>query len=162
MTARRLSSDGLRALMLLEGFRAESYRCEAGKLTIGFGHVITRSEQRKGRFPRALSRTDAETLLRQDVERFERVVDAMVDADIQLAQHEVDALILFVFNVGEDAFQKSTLRQFLNERKPTEEVAAQFARWVYATDPKSLRKVASEGLRRRRAIEAKLWLGGAP
>ncbi|NBO19656.1 MAG: lysozyme, partial [Proteobacteria bacterium] len=40
----RLSDEGVALLKEYEGFSATAYRCPAGKLTAGYGHVLLAGE----------------------------------------------------------------------------------------------------------------------
>jgi lysozyme len=58
----------------------------------------------------------------------------------------------FTYNVGEDAFAKSTLLRLLNEGQNKDIVAKQFDRWVYAGGK------VSPGLVKRRNAEKQVFL----
>lgn len=54
----KISQKGLDLIKEFEGFRGSPYRCPAGKLTIGYGHVIDPNVQKsivsvsvRGRWP---------------------------------------------------------------------------------------------------------------
>lgn len=139
-----ISQQGLDLIKKFEGFSAEAYFCPAGKRTIGFGHVIAGHEA----FSEPFTRECAENILKQDVSAAEQAVRRRVA--VALTQGQFDALVSFVFNVGEKAFENSTLLRFLNAGDP-DKAAAQFSRWVYAAG----RKLS--GLEARRAAEAQLF-----
>ncbi|MNU08000.1 Lysozyme RrrD [compost metagenome] len=62
-----------------------------------------------------------------------------------------------MFNLGAGALRDSTLLRLLNERD-YDGAAGQFGRWVFATV--NGKKVELEGLKKRRAAEAKLFEAG--
>jgi GH24 family phage-related lysozyme (muramidase) len=89
-------------------------------------------------------------LLAQDVGPREDVVNDC--AKVPLEQCQFDALVSFVFNIGDGAFRKSTLLRLINQ-ETFSLVPEQFMRWNKAGG----RVVA--GLNNRRSNEVKLWLG---
>ena len=137
------SKHGLNIIMHYEGFSPEPYRCPAGLLTIGYGHVV------KVHSPRHVTRAQAEILLMADVASAEKDVTRLIAR--QLSQNQFDALVSFTFNVGGGALQRSTLRARLN-RGEVAEAADQFLRWVYGGGKKL------PGLIRRRVAERALFL----
>jgi len=115
--------------------------------TIGYGH--TGDDVYPGL---TISQTQAEELLRIDLEKFESFVEDAVEA--QLNDSQFSALVCFCFNVGPgtDGFGGSTLLKLLNEGD-YQGAANQFLRW---------NKVNGEpwlGLTRRRLAEQALFLG---
>lgn len=156
----RASQKCLALIKHFESFSPMPYLCPAGLPTIGFGHVIQKNEAIYG----SITEPQAEQLLMRDVAVFEAIVTRNVR--VLLKQHQFDALVSFVFNVGpgakgkKDGFvtlrngQPSTMLKHLNAGE-YELAAEQFDRWVYAGG----RRLA--GLERRRAAEKDLFLGVA-
>lgn len=128
-----------------EALRLKAYRDQKGVLTIGWGHTRDVHEGQ------VITRTQAEDLFRQDVYVAEGTL--RLGVKVPLFQHEYDALLSFVFNVGGGNFAKSTMRELLNELR-YEDAADQFPRWVYAGKEKS------NGLIRRRDAERRIFLTG--
>ena len=54
----------------------------------------------------------AETLLREDLKYFEQAVDELIE--VELTQHEFDAIVSFTFNCGKGALHDSTFRARMN------------------------------------------------
>jgi GH24 family phage-related lysozyme (muramidase) len=134
-----------------EGFRPHLYNDAAGHCTIGFGHLVhhgpcdgTEAEHLRA----GLSRQDALALLREDVAAKAGLVRDAVK--VPLNQRQFDALVSFVFNVGEGNFGRSTLLRRLNAGK-YDAVPAELRRWVKAGGR------TLQGLVRRRAAEAALF-----
>lgn len=138
------SQRGIDLIKTFEGLKLTAYRCSAGVLTIGFG---TTRNVKPGQ---TITAAEAERLLRDDLREFERGVRAAVK--VPLEQHEFDALVAFVYNVGLGAFRKSTLLRLLNAGDKAG-AAKQFGRWNKAGG----RVLA--GLTRRREAERKLFEG---
>lgn len=140
----RTSEQGLALIRRFEGFAAVPYRCPAGYMTVGYGHVILPHE----RFDRIDERTAA-ALLQEDVRIAEREVLRMISRIPH--QGAFDALVSFTFNLGGAALQRSSLRRAINGGDD-EEAARQWMRWVYAGG----RMMA--GLVRRREAELALYM----
>lgn len=110
----KTSAAGVRALTVAEGCVLHPYNDSAGHATIGVGHLIHRgpvTTADRERF-RGFDLADATAMLRRDLARFERAVDAAVR--IPVSQGEFDALVSLAFNIGEDGFAKSTVVRRLN------------------------------------------------
>jgi lysozyme len=130
--------------MNFEGLRLTAYQDSVGVWTIGWGH--TGPDVRPGL---TITRAQAESLLRQDLGRFERGVAGLVK--VPLSSNQFSALVSFSFNVGLGALGSSTLLRVLNQGNYTG-AADQFSVWNKAGG-KTL-----EGLVRRRAAERALFL----
>jgi len=157
-----MSAVAVTALKALEGVRTECYWDEAGLCTLGVGHFLTRSEVMSGKvaigervvaWKDGLTLEQVEGLLRDDLFDAESTVRQAVH--VRLTQHQFDALVLWVFNVGPAAAARSTLVRLLN-RGDYASVPEQLRRWVYAAGH------ISAGLRARREREIALWEGRWP
>lgn len=139
-----VSSLGLSLIERYEGFSPTPYICPAGKLTIGFGHVVT-----KGEHFDSIDQETGKALLEADL----KVACASIRRNIivALSQGQFDALTSFAFNLGGGALQRSTLRQKVN-REDYEGAAHEFKKWVYAAGRKL------PGLVKRRAEESELFM----
>lgn len=142
----RISKQGLELIKASEGFAAVPYRCPAGYMTIGYGHVL-RDEQITH-----ITEEEAEALLRKDIAEIEQAIHELVS--VPLKQHEFDALVSLAYNIGITRIAGSTLLKLLNAGR-RHEAAEQFGRWVYANG-KPL-----AGLVARRNAERQLFLGEA-
>jgi len=140
---RHITQDGIDLIKRFEGFSSTVYICPAGYPTIGYGHLV-----RSGESYAVISETEAEGLLRKDVESAERAVLRLVS--VPLTDGQFDALVSFTFNLGAGALQRSTLRRKVNQQAHRE-VPEQFMRWVWAGG----RQLS--GLARRRAAEVESY-----
>ena len=148
MTQLTISPAALDLIKAFEGCKLEAYRCPAGVWTIGYG--ATGPEVRQGL---RWTQRQADERLAADVERFalgvRRLLTRIPTPD------ELGAMTSLAFNIGLGAFGKSTvLRKFNAGDKAG--AAAAFALWNKAGG-----KVL-QGLVRRRAAEADLFLSDAP
>lgn len=144
-------SDNFTALMIsFEREVLKGYLDPSGIPTIGIGHVILPSEPYK--VGQAITREESRKLFKRDTAWAIDAVNRLVTRPIN--QNQVDALVSLVFNIGEDAFARSTVLRETN-RGHFEKAAKAFALWN-----KSRGRVL-KGLVRRRAAEAKLFLTSA-
>lgn len=132
----------------LEGFKAQAYRDTGGVLTIGFGHAIKPSEVHLR--TAVITRDEAVALLHEDTKAAERAVNEHVT--IPLSQGQFDALVSFVFNVGERQFRQSTLLRVLNKGRCCA-VPDELRRWTRDNGRVVM------GLVRRREAEIALYTG---
>jgi lysozyme len=142
----KISSTGLDLIKHFEGFEPKAYLCPAGILTIGYGSTgkhVTRGQ--------TITQVEATSLLAKDVVRFENAVNKL---GVPLTQNQFDALVAFVYNVGEGNFNASTLVKRLKAGDMTG-AAAQFAVWNKARVKGVL--IVLKGLTTRRAAEAALF-----
>lgn len=145
--ARKVTPYVIEKLKQWEGCRLTAYCDSGGVWTIGYGH--TGPEVKQGM---QITQQQAEALLAADLVRFERCVDAGVR--VPLTDNQFGALVSFAFNVGIEAFKRSTLVRKLNDGDYNA-VPSELARWVNAGGRRL------QGLVNRRAAEAGLWVTGA-
>lgn len=142
----QVSNKGLLHIEALEGFRETPYMDAGGVLTIGIGHT-----GRDVRPESKVSHEEALAFLRADCSKAEECINKYVH--VVLLQHQFDALVSFVFNVGCSAFIKSTLLQVINNNH-TMEISDQMMRWVFVKGKRN------KGLVNRRAHDCRLYHGG--
>jgi len=154
---RQVTQRGLEAIIRHEGLVLTPYRDVANLLTIGVGHLLTRSELSSGKivigleavkWKDGITREQAMSLLRKDLQIAERVVEQ--DNGRSMTDGQFDALVSFVFNVGVGAYIGSTLRRKLLAGD-MDAVPEQMKRWDRAGG------IRVAGLARRREAEAALW-----
>ena len=93
----KASDDFKQALIQEEGVRYTVYRDVAGYPTVGVGHLVEPEDNL--RVGDAISEERAMAFLSADLEEAERGVRQLVGA-LPLYQHEFDALVDLVYNVG--------------------------------------------------------------
>lgn len=130
-----------------EGCRLTAYKCPAGKDTIGYGH--TGPDVQPGM---VISQEEADRLLDADIKRVSCAIARLLRRPLSASQ--MAALISFVFNVGEEAFRKSTLLDVIN--KGFDDTAAlEFLKWTKAGGQ------TMQGLVRRRVAESAKYRSGS-
>ena len=117
----KLSPEGLAFLSHEEGFRTHPYDDQAGKPTIGVGHLLTDAERASGvlqinglpvRYADGITPQQVQDLLAQDCQDRETAVSAMVVCP--LSQHQFDAFMSLAYNIGLGALSRSQLLQGIN------------------------------------------------
>lgn len=139
----KISQSGIDLIKRFEGCRLHAYLDAVGVPTIGFGSTegVTMGN--------TITQDEAETLLLEDLVRFEEGVTRLVKVDID--QNAFDALVSFAFNLGIGALQGSMLLRLLNAGDETG-AAKEFLKWKHAGG-KEL-----PGLVARRKAESELFL----
>lgn len=138
-----IAKPGLDLIKSYESLSLKAYRDSGGVPTIGWGST------RGVRMGMQISQEQAESRLRDDLYTAESAVNRYVT--VPLSQHQFDALVSFVFNVGGGAFRKSTLLEKLNLADYAG-AANELSRWVKANGR------VLPGLVKRRAAERALFL----
>lgn len=128
-----------------ESLKLKSYLCPAGVLTIGYGH--TGSDVYYGQ---TITQAEADKLFDKDLARFEERVTAYTQG-VTLRQGQFDALCSLCYNIGAQAFSRSTLLRKVKANPNDSTIAAEFGRWVYA------KGVRLPGLIVRRVEEAHIY-----
>ena len=93
-----------------EGKRNKAYKDSKGLWTIGVGHLIKPDEQHL--ITATLTDQEVEDLLKSDLKWCSEAVESSVK--VPLTQKQFDALYSLCFNIGENAFRKSTVVRRLN------------------------------------------------
>ena len=148
----KISPRGLALIKEFEGFRGKAYLCPAGVPTIGYGSTkgVTMDDVRRGR---TITRAQAEKLLIEHLEEYERGVEAA--CKVEPNQNQFDALVSFAYNVGVAAMRGSSVIKAHN-RSDFNAAARAFGLWTKARVNGKLTELP--GLVRRRAAEAALYL----
>lgn len=146
----KISEAGLQFIKSKEKYASKPYTCSAGRLTIGYGHVIQPNESMK-----FVNKEKAEKILSDDVGKVEDELSKLIT--IPLKQNQYDAIVSLVFNIGINAFYRSTLRKRMNNRE-WNEIPKEISRWNKISV--NGKKVVSPGLKNRREEEVKIFLTG--
>lgn len=141
--ASEISPEGYKFIKKFEGFRNTAYLCPAGVWTIGYGHT-------KGvKAGMSVNPSLASEFLIKDCIPIIRLLN---QCNLQLEQHQYDALASFIFNVGTSAFINSTLYKKLKNKDI--HASAELLKWIY------IKGTVSNGLKKRRMYEYKLFNNG--
>ena len=140
----QISEEGKNLIKKFEGCELEAYKWAAGVWTIGYGHIKTAVEGMK------IDQATANELFDEEMGEYETYVNTAVT--VPLSQNQFDALVSWVFNLGNGNLNASTMLKVINSGDHAG-VPAQIKRWNKAGG-----KVL-EGLIRRREAEALLYEG---
>lgn len=102
----KISENGIKFLQSVEGFSSKAYWDVKG-WSIGFGHFMGATKTLDN-----ISYSKAIELLMNDLSWSENVIKKYVK--VSLTQNQHDALVSFIYNLGETNFAKSTLLKKLN------------------------------------------------
>ena len=138
----KISEDGLELIKKFEGCETTAYQDSVGVWTIGFGHTKGVEEGQ------TCSIEDAESMLANEMDEYEGYINNMVKVDLQ--QHEFDALVAWVYNLGPTNLGESTMLKVLNGGQ-FDRVPDEMNRWTRAGGE------ILEGLVRRRQAESLMF-----
>jgi lysozyme len=160
----KVSNAGRELIKALEGSKSRAYKCSAGYWTIGVGHKITAKDTNLesviGReatyniLNEKLDEQEISALLAVDLQDFVRTIVQVVGT--KLKPNEFDAVASLAFNIGANAFKRSTLAKKINSGSSPESIALEFLKWSYVG------KTINRGLLKRRYVEAAAFLGSFP
>ena len=140
----QISKTGIELLKHFEGCELKAYQDSVGVWTIGYGHT-------KGIYEGLeITQSEAEKMLQDELPEYEGYITDKVVPMLQ--QHEYDALVCWVYNLGPTNLSSSTMLKKLNAGE-FKEVPFQMKRWDKAGGQPLL------GLTRRRNAEALLFKG---
>lgn len=149
---RRINAEGLAKIKQWEGLRLKAYLDAADPpvWTIGYGHT-SQAGPPVVKPGMTITNEEAETVLRNDLAKFEAAVERLVK--VPLTDNQFAALVSFTYNVGEGNLAKSTLLKKLN-KGDYDAVPVELMKWTRAGNARP------KGLVNRRSTEAALWAKG--
>ena len=142
-----ISDTGLRLIKAFEGYRPVDRELVTGARVVGYGHRV--HDER----PRAMTRQEAEDMLKLDIAAYEELINEEVHAPLN--QSQFDALCSLAFNIGPKAFRGSDTLRALNNGRVLD-AANGFDIWRKATINGQTYVV--DALMRRRTAEKSLFL----
>jgi GH24 family phage-related lysozyme (muramidase) len=132
-----------------EGCKLTAYQDIVGVWTIGYGTTAMADVGIVPAKGMTITQDRAEDLLRMGVDKFASTVDAMITTKVN--QNERGACVCLAYNIGPNAFSKSTVLRELNVGHK-DKAAAAFRMWNKAGGE------VIKGLVNRREAEIKLFL----
>ena len=145
----KTSKKGIELIKQFEGFSPVPYLCPAGKMTIGYGHVIEANP-----FLKRVTREEAEAILWQEIKRVDKYLNRVIK--VKLTQGQFDAICSLVFNWGFGNFSKSKGLANLNNKEYKKASVEFFSK---SKGVVNIKGKFSRGLYRRRQAELGLWNG---
>lgn len=142
---KRVSKTGVTLIKGYEGYVGHPYQDSVGVWTIGYGHTegVTAHSAH-------LTETQASELLAKDLD--ESYAPAVTGTGVKLTQHEFDALVSFVYNLGVGMMAAGAHVGHLLRFGTKRQVADSLLRYDHAGNVRLL------GLTRRREAERALFL----
>ena len=137
---REINAAGLALLKSFESCRLNSYQDQRGIWTIGWGHVDSTVVQGM-----TLTQDQADAYLKKDLEKFYQLDHYISE---QVNDNQYSALICLAYNIGLSAIKTSGVVRAVNDH---EDPSDKWLEWDHVNG------VVSDGLRRRRAAELKLY-----
>ena len=144
----RLNKNGIDLLHRFEGCKLNAYLCPANIPTIGWGNTFY-EDGSPVKMGDVITQERADELFLNIVDKFANGVRSAILQPIN--SNKFSALVSFAYNVGINAFKKSTLLKLVNINPDDPSIRTQFMRWTRAGG-----KVLA-GLNRRREAEADLY-----
>ena len=124
---KQMSENGIKHLMESEGVRLKPYLDTVGIPTIGVGNTFYEDGSRVKMTDPPITQIRAMELFKWVLRQFELTVYTNTRDDIN--QNQFDALVSFTYNVGQQAFKKSTLLKRINARASDQSVENAFMMW---------------------------------
>lgn len=140
----KASNAAVKLIKQFEGLRLHSYEDGSG-WSVGYGQ----SGQHIGPGLK-ITEFEAEQMLKNHIAGLQEEMSELITSKI--TQNQFDALVSLVYNIGINAFKRSTLLKRLNEDRHSE-AGLELLRWNH------IRGVESEGLTNRRREEYRLFTG---
>jgi GH24 family phage-related lysozyme (muramidase) len=144
-----ISKYGEKFIQRWENCVLKPYKDIAGKLTIGWGHLILLNEIEELNKP--ITQEQADLLFDTDIKKH----DIGKYLTKELKQNEYDALCSLAYNIGLGNFQKSTILKLINQDAKLDREKEAFWKSWNRSDGK-----ISNGLKNRRDAEWNLFVGG--
>ena len=137
-----------------EGKRLKAYQDSAGIWTIGYGSIYHYDLDRPVQPGDKINEETALKWLRNEIASKTAEIKKLIKVPVKVNQ--LDSLTSLAYNIGVNAFKKSTLLKLLNAGADKTAVANQFLRWNKARVNGKLIEV--KGLTNRRILEKELFL----
>lgn len=144
-----ISQNGLNILKKFEGFISCPYKDQVGIPTIGIGTTFYEDGKKVTMTDPCITVERAFELVKHYMIGTENIIKNKVEKP--LSQNQFDSLCSIAYNIGQEAFTKSTLLKLVIVNPSDPSIRSQFARWNKAAG-----KVLSDLVSRRKA-EADLY-----
>lgn len=138
----KISPYGIALIKHFEGCRLKPYLDAVNLWTIGWGKRITAIQVKQ--YWGGVSQEQVDKWFEDDSQHFAEGVSKLLTRE--LPQHMFDPVVCLVYNIGLGAFEKSHIRQYLNEGK-FQLARGEFQKWCHAGSH------VLPGLQKRRQIE---------
>jgi lysozyme len=130
MEIKKVSKSGMDFIAREEGVVLKPYKCSAGVPTIGIGSTYYEDGTKVKMTDGPITRERAYALFENVLKHYEMCVYTCTRDDIN--QNQFDSLVSLAFNIGTNAFKKSTLVKRVNKNPKAADIEAAFLMWKNA------------------------------
>jgi len=130
MEIKKVSKNGMDFIAKEEGVVLKPYKCSAGVPTIGIGSTYYEDGTKVKMTDGPITRDRAYALFESVLKHYEMCVYTVTRDD--LSQNQFDALVSLTYNIGTNAFKKSTLVKRVNKDPKGADIEAAFLMWKNA------------------------------
>ena len=138
-----------------EGFSAKPYLDITGKPTIGFGATYYENGAKVTMQDKPITRERALELKAFHIQEKENAVRRLVKSNIN--QNQFDALVSWVYNLGEGNLKTSTMLKKINANPNDPTIKNSWLQWNKSRNPRTGKLEVSNGLTRRRNEEVAIY-----
>lgn len=155
----RTSKDGIALIKRWEGLFLKAYYCQAGVLTIGYGHTNKAAQAPRVTINMKITAKEADDILASDLTLHEGRIARLVGP---VSQPVFDVLASFDFNTGGLTLGNGQLSGVAKaaKRGDMQALTRELGKWIYFTSEG--KKLVSKGLLNRRNDEAAYLLASLP
>lgn len=131
MEIKKVSKNGLDFIAKEEGVILKPYKCSAGVPTIGIGSTYYEDGSKVKMTDGPITKERAISLFLNVLKHYEMCVYTSTRDDIN--QNQFDSLVSLTYNIGTNAFKKSTLLKRVNSKASNESIEQAFLMWKNAS-----------------------------
>ena len=130
-----------------------------GNMTIGYGHKVDPKNEPE-LVHGSITREKAEKLFQRDLRKAEAAVARHVT--VPQTQRQRDAVASLIFNIGAERFNRSKLKEAINNNAGKAAITKEWSEFRLARDQKTGLLKPSEGLKERRKLEINRYFNPGP
>jgi lysozyme len=145
----KLNDIGYKLITGFEGFRAKPYLCSAKVATIGYGSTFYLDGKKVTMADKPITEVDAFNMFKKIADDFANKVSDLIKKP--LTQNQFNALVSISYNIGINAFSKSTLLKKVNIDDNDPNIKLEFMKWC------NVNKKPNKGLINRREHEVLIY-----
>lgn len=138
-----------------EGFRSKPYLDISGVPTIGYGATYYQDGRKVTMQDPSITKECALDLKAFHIKEKENAVNRLVKSNIN--QNQFDALVSWVYNLGEGNLKTSTMLKKINANPNDPTIKNSWVQWNKARNPRTGKLEVSNGLTRRRNEEVRIY-----
>lgn len=145
----RLNNAGYLLICKFEGLSLTPYLCSAKVPTIGYGNTYYPNGKKVMMQDKAITKPEAFEMFKFIADKFALKVNELIKSNVN--QNQFNALVSLSYNIGVNAFSKSTLLKKVNFNPDDLTIKDEFLKWNKAGGKEV------KGLTNRREQESKIY-----